>query len=262
MHGPIAVANDTPKPLLAQALEVLAELEWRRGAVGEATNLAGESVRLARAAEDTETEARALMVLGAAVGQAGESEQAMTYFEQAAKTLRGSEQTRDLTWAVAGVAYLELERANYQRAAALSEEALQLLASRNDWARAGNLQKLAFARLHLGELEKANTLLDESLLIAESLGDAHTLASYLLGKSALLARAQQPISAAQLGGAAEAAFAAIDVPLGRFEASMHDRTRDQLSEELGQRRLAQAWSEGRDMNQQDALTLARTESAS
>ena len=222
-----------------------AELEWRRNAVEEAISLAQESRRLARAVGDPSVEARALIALASALSHRGNDDAAEPCLEEAVEISRAAGIDGLLPRAIAGLGAIALVRGDYRRAADLFEGVLGLLGDRNEWARATNLEKLALARLHLGELERASALLDESATLNTELQAEAGQASNLLSRSALAAAAGDFERAARLGGAAEARFEVLSAPFGTFEQAVKERTHHRLVAELGEDRLAALWADGR-----------------
>jgi predicted ATPase/DNA-binding SARP family transcriptional activator len=241
----LAVADDIPPLLRAHALEVSAELEWRRNAVDDAILLAQRSRRLARRIGASSVEVRALIAEASALSQAGKHDVAESRLEEALTISHAAGVDGLIPRALAALGSIELIRHNFRRAVELFEEVLRLLGERNEWARAVNAEKLALGYLNLGQLEEATARLEESARLNAALEAEVGLASNLLSGSALAVESRDFELAAQLGGAAEAAFEKLAAPLGPFERAMKERTRVRLTAELGEARLVDLWVEGR-----------------
>lgn len=253
VRNALAIGGEVPAGLRSRVLEISAELERFRHDVPTAIRLATESRRLARIAKEPELEAQALVALGAALGEAGDLAAAADSLQHALTIYRRAENTYDLPRAAAYLAYIELIRFNFRRAVDLFEEVLQLVGDAHEWARAGNLEKLALAHLHLGHLSKARLLLDESQAINKTLGAEAALAHNLLTESALAAAEGHAGLAARLGGAAEAASESIPTPFDTFERGMKARTEERLVDALGHERFTELWAEGRALDLQQAF---------
>jgi len=154
--------------------------------------------------------------------------------------------------------FMALRRKDYERAAALLNEALPVARL------AGDSQSVAYmlanvgeAELGLGRCEQARKIFVESLLLFQDAG--HKIGFPLLFTAlANIARAQgDPERAARLLGAAEALREAVGIPVEPFRRADYDRDVAAVRAALSAATFAAAWAQGRAMPLEQAVAYAR-----
>lgn len=143
-----------------------------------------------------------------------------------------------------------------ERARAINEEVLSLFRKLgDDWSVATTLNNLARVLKRQGESVKAAALLNEGLVLGQQVGAPRTLVD-LVEKVAGLLVNQVPESAAQLWGAAEAYRERLGAPMEVISRRGYTEDLQCLKVRLNPAVFLAAWTEGRNMDFDEAVSLA------
>jgi hypothetical protein len=105
-----------------------------------------------------------------------------------------------------------------------------------------------------GDHAYARTLYEDSLAIAQEIGDKELIASSLEGLASVVAMQGELAWATRLWGTAEALREAIGAPLQPVEWADYEQAVTTARERLGTETFASAWVEGRAMTAEQVLT--------
>jgi hypothetical protein len=144
-----------------------------------------------------------------------------------------------------------------KRAAALHEESLALRRE------LGDNGGVAAALSHLGDVAiaeedyaRASGLMEESLQLAQELDDKQVISFCIEGLASIAVAEEAPRRAAALFGAAEALRERIGSPLPPPARAYYDRSTAAVRMALGDDAFTVAWSQGRSLTLDQAVTLA------
>lgn len=190
---------------VAYTLNALGWLARDQGALAEAEQLHRESLALYQAAGHAGGVALALNNLGWTAGMAGELQRAAVFLTESLdlRALLGDE--RACAWTLGDLGWLAREAGEQRRAADCYHQAWQRYQTLGD-RRGMALSEinLALATAELGDLSAAQRLLATAATTLLELRDQRGIARVLEAGAALALRADQPLCAAELLGAAEA----------------------------------------------------------
>ena len=105
-----------------------------------------------------------------------------------------------------------------------------------------------------GDHAFARTLYEESLTMAQEIGDKELVASGLEGLASVVAVQGELAWATHLWGTAEALREAIDAPLQPIEQADYEQAVATARDHLGEEAFASAWAQGRAITAGQALT--------
>ena len=124
-----------------------------------------------------------------------------------------------------------------------------------------HLEGMAEALCLLGKVEAARgdhafarTFYEDSLAMAQEIGDKELIASGLEGLASVVTMQGERTWATRLWGAAEALREAIDAPLQPIEWADYEQAVATVRDDLGEEAFASAWAEGRAMTAEQVLT--------
>jgi hypothetical protein len=113
------------------------------------------------------------------------------------------------------------------------------------------LRKVEAAR---GDHALANLLYEDSLVMAQEIGDKELIASGLQGLASVVAMQGERAWATRLWGTAQALCEAIGAPLQSIEWADYEQAVATARDHLGETAFASAWAEGRAMTAEQVLT--------
>jgi predicted ATPase/class 3 adenylate cyclase len=247
------------KSLAASLLLVLGIAARIRGDYERAKDLVKESLKLSQEAHDRLGIAHALLELGnASVGL----DEAKEFYEEAITLCREVGYAVRLADILGSLGYISLLEGDYPRAVVLNEEAAAL---RQEHSYKGRLEfdldNLGWAALLQGDYERARTSFGESLMLCKELGEKMIASESLEGVACISAAEGESKRAAKLFGVAEA--------LREVVGYQHDPEEDALREpylamarsQLDEGAWHEAWTEGRAMALDEAISYALEENA-
>jgi DNA-binding CsgD family transcriptional regulator len=178
-------------------------------------------------------------------------------FEESAALFRGLGNTWDVAMPIRGlgdIAYLEGDAAKagdlYQQSAALFQE------RGDEWSVAMLRTELGYAALAQRDARLATTLFTQSLLSWRRLGHRRGTVLCLAGFASVVAERGQLVEATRLLGATEAACAREAVALEPIARTTLDATVNRVRRRVSPARFEAAWTRGRGLGADEALTLA------
>ncbi|HLV78755.1 MAG TPA: tetratricopeptide repeat protein, partial [Chthonomonadaceae bacterium] len=261
---------------LEQALEINRALENQKG---EAINLGNlgtiasyqgdyaqaqayyeQFLALSRETGRRAWETRILSNLGGVALLQGNYERALSYYDQALAISREiadqAEEARTLA-NLGEVAYYQqdypLARTYYEQALALHQEMGERDGEALDRVGLGNLARMQ------GDSRRARSFYTQALQIRQQLGQKSELTILLEGFAALCTALHQPERAARLYGVAEQMRASRGEPLPPNQRQEQEENVALLRAALGERAFQSAWSEGRMLTLEQALSHALDE---
>jgi tetratricopeptide (TPR) repeat protein len=165
-------------------------------------------------------------------------------------------------WTLNHLGHAAQLRGDYQRAAQLHQESLELFQSFGArqyvgllWAR----QSLGETALGLGHLDEAARWLAQGLALSQTLSDQASIAWCVAGLGSVAAFDEEPERAARLGGAAERLRQSIGCRPAPAARATYERALDVARAQLGEDAFAATWAEGRAMSLEQAIADALTD---
>jgi predicted ATPase/class 3 adenylate cyclase len=221
------------------------------------------SLAIARELGDRDQEARELNSLGITHRLLGDFERARSLLEESAAVARSMGNNYRLAAALTNLGHVESHSGNYVRSLQILEEALKLDQEAGDmFGVTIDQQSLAATNLRLGEVQRADELLSSMLDYLAHSGDVQLIVTTVELSACISTELGDALRAALLFGAAK------DL---RLKASMPNDERSQAEIEGYFTRArttvsSEAWdaaaSAGRDLSNEEMITLLRTKSES
>jgi len=256
----------------AVAMEVRAKALWGASVMAtiqlehaRATAFAEDILTLPLAPEYQHYACIALIVLGYAARQQGETGRALALLE------RGVDLARRLghTWSIAqtlnclAIALIDRgDRGDYERAEALCEESLAMARDIGEaYGVALLLATLGRAAHRQGDEDRAARRYRESLNLYHDAGVTLHLAECLWGLAAVRAARGHPEDAARLLGAAAVMRETTGSPVSPFDRADYERDLDAVRAALGEEAFAAAWATGKTLSLEQAIADAYEEPA-
>jgi non-specific serine/threonine protein kinase len=164
---------------------------------------------------------------------------------------------RGIAIALNNLSVIARDQSDWERAAALSRESVEVFKALGDkQGVALSLVTLGAAEYHLGSQVEATALHQQSFALFSELENRRGIAD-CLEVLAMLARAQdQPVQAARLFGAAEAALEEIGSSMRPAQNPRYGAYVAEIRDNLGDDRFQAAWAEGRALRPEDAMAAA------
>jgi predicted ATPase/DNA-binding SARP family transcriptional activator/DNA-binding CsgD family transcriptional regulator len=251
---------------VATALNSLGALAVARGDNERARALLEENLAVLRKLEaegsaDTQRKRyHSLNLLGVlANNQEGDYVRGATLFEECLALARDVRDTYLIGIALSNLGYTAVLQRDYERARALSEEALALaheLGSADVDFIHETLVNLGLAALGQGERERADASFDEALAVGWKAGRKPSVINTLEGMASLAGVLGEATRAANLWGAAQAAREATGIALPPNERALHEPYLDAAHSQFGEGLWEEALAEGRAMSLEEAAEYA------
>jgi predicted ATPase/transcriptional regulator with XRE-family HTH domain len=249
----------TPGVLRAHTLQTAAMLAYRQGKWPTALQELDESLALCRSAGDQAGMARVFFDLGWITLDQGKWAEAMQHNRQSLALAQTAGDRVIVYRALTNLGWAQLCLGCPEEAAALLKEAYEL-AQQLGHTRgvAVSLVNLGWIALYAGERAEAVRLVREGLRLCHLLGEREVLAEGLEVLAATAVAAGNPRQAAQLGGAAEAIWRALQVTRSPVTHNVVSFTRTMAAagEQLTAAEFAAAWGRGQRMNLDTAASFA------
>ena len=248
-------AEQSPR-LRARALAIASDLARDQGDLEGARRCCEESLALSRELGDLQGVGRALHELGEAALAEEDFDRAVELFHEAVDAARAA--GHNGAGSIGNIGYVALLRGDYDQARELSAQATQLFRERGHQSGiAVGLAIEADAAVFQGRSVEARLLAGECLELGGELGFKEVIASGLETSAALLADGEQVELAARLAGAADALREDIDLLQTPSERRLHHRMHATLRETLGASAGEDLYDEGRQLDVEQAIALAR-----
>jgi predicted ATPase len=246
----------------AKVLYALGVLADQGGDPQRATSLLEESLELLRRASgDRVGIAQALHSLGVVARNRGDGCRAQDLLSESLELRRQLDDRAGVSATTCCLGLIAAEAGDLDQARALFEESLALDRALDDRdGIATNAVNLGYVALEQGDVDHARALLGEGLRAFEELSDQEGVVECLEEIARLSAERARPTAAVRLLAAAGALREAIDVPLTRpADHARIERRLAGLQEALGPHLFAQACSQGRELNREQAVAEALLE---
>lgn len=245
------VQTPTPAVLRAQTLQTAAMLAYRQGKWQTALQELGKSLTLYQSAADEAGMARVFFDLGWIALDQAEWAEAIHHNQESLALAQAAGDQALIYRALTNLGWAQLCQD-------CQDEAASLFGKARDLARqlghthgvAVSLVNLGWTALYTGEMAEATRLVQEGLRMCHLLGEREVLAEGLEILAATAVAAGDPWRAAQLGGAAEAIWRALQVTRLPFQhnAVSYDRTMTMVRNQLTMAEFAITWQRGQAMN--------------
>jgi predicted ATPase/DNA-binding CsgD family transcriptional regulator len=241
----------------AKALNGAGNLAHARGDLTRAAALHHEALAVRQALGDRGGIAVSLNSLANVAVDRGDYVAARALHENSLRLRRELGDRRSIAIALNNLSVIARDEGDWERAATLSRESLGLFRELGDkHGVALAMVTLGAAQYYLGSHAEATALHQQSLALFSELENKREIAE-CLEVLAMLARAQdQPLQAARLFGAAEAALEEVGSSMGPSRNPRYGTYVALLREQLGHEAFTSAWAEGRIMRLEDAIAAA------
>jgi tetratricopeptide (TPR) repeat protein len=158
---------------------------------------------------------------------------------------------------IGNLALIAFAEGDYERARELTLQATAIFRERNNQlAYAICRRNLACAALYCGDVDEARSSLREAIDICAALRYEAVFESCLRAGAAILARTNRPREAAALLGASERLLDEMRAPIEATDQQMQDETQALIRAVLDDRGTAVAWSSGKELTLDEAVSLA------
>lgn len=256
LDAALGLDGDAPLSVRAAALNTASGLACYQADLDHATQLAQESLELARRSDDRFGVANALHSLGLCAQLQEEYEHALHVYEECIALQRCINHKR-MTWTIGNLAQVVFQLGDVERAVELFDECIALDRASGNLIHHGlHLTDLGLILLVHGDDERARTRFNEALRIHREIGHVRMTPITIEGLAALAARNDEPEQAARLYGAAEALRETIALPLEDPDEWQHARHVDLARARLGDDAFVSAWAAGREMGTDEAVEYA------
>lgn len=242
----------------AKTLGAISLLSFAKGEIGRMSGLIEEALAEAHAASDEETLALLKVQKGYAATFRGDLDVAEETLTEALEITYD----RGDRWGIAPIlnalAQVAVSRGDFGQATELLRESEAALRQTEDaFTLATNLNIQATISQLEGDDGRTTALLRESVGISGALRDTWALVYGLVGIAGVAARQGDPVRAARLFGAAEALGEAASVrPSFPPTQALYERDLADVRTQLDAETFADAWTEGRAMTLEEAVTEA------
>jgi predicted ATPase/class 3 adenylate cyclase len=252
--------GEAPASLRARSHNITGMLSDMQGDYGSARHHYGQSVALWQEASDELRMSAALNNLAVTARKEGSLQEARATHERALAIRRKLGRKSYIAASLGNLGIVMRDLGDYETARTLLEESLQMnreLEERSVLAHMiGYLGTIAW---HQGDYAKARLCFAEGLTSSVDLNYRLGIMQHLEGFARIAAVQAQPIKAARLWGAAEVLSQAIEAPIPASERAEYERNIAIVRTALGEEAFAAAWTEGRAMTVEQAITYALSE---
>jgi DNA-binding CsgD family transcriptional regulator/tetratricopeptide (TPR) repeat protein len=254
----IALSRDRGDAVgLSRALRTFTRVELVQGHVERAAALAQENLTVARQVDSATDLLEVLNVAAIATLSQGDAMQAVDLLEEClarARALGDTYHSKDASvLAQLTLGGIALHQDHLERATTLLEQSLDLARAVGWQDRVAlALGALGAARRAQGDLAQARALCTEGVALAKDIGSHMGVGKNLLGLACIAADAGHLQQAARLFAAATS-WMPLSVALDPFERADYERTVAQVREHLGEAAFTLAWAQGQTFTPEDAL---------
>ncbi len=252
-----AEATEVSAPVRAKALNGAGVLAMTQGDFEAARHRYKSVLALRESLGDAAGIARAHNNLGLLALEQGDYETARVHLETALAIKHDLGDTAGCAVTLINLGNNETELGRYAEAQSRFEQSLVI------WRQQQHTFNIAISLYNLGEvlfrqqkLGAARDCFTEGLQLQQTLKHRGTIAYALVGLASIAVEERDPIRAAHLFGAAEAAREAVAAPLPASAREQYERSVAQTRTALGEAQFAEAWSEGRRMPLEKAIEKA------
>jgi tetratricopeptide (TPR) repeat protein len=258
LSHPSAKAN---KSWRAKALNTCGFIHLVCGNYQEAIQVLEEALHIARELDDIENMTWTLCRIGAVLTLQGKYTNAQPYLEEglALALEMGSEGQLAVAWCLSFFGDISLNRGEIENAESAYEESVAILrVLENQSMLALAARRLGILALRRGDLADATRLFVESLRLNQAVNHTQGIAACLAALAGAAVKQGEIVRAARLFGASEAVVEAIATPLRQSDQNEFDLNVVDVRAQLGDELIAAAWSAGRSMSLEEAISYALT----
>jgi predicted ATPase/DNA-binding CsgD family transcriptional regulator len=220
----------------AKGLYAAGEFSLAVGDIDAAKRHLTESIRVARLLGNAEVVGWCLLYLAAVAWEEGQGDVETDCIQQLVHLSRAMGNELQYSAALQRLGGIQVRTGDVAGGLVLLDEALAITGRLNEgYRRTLQLWNLAVGRMHLGELESAETAAREALELATALGAGHSLAISTECLAWIAAERRDGIKAARLLGAASEMWKSMGAPLFHKLDPYHDRCVSYARTALGPR---------------------------
>jgi predicted ATPase/DNA-binding SARP family transcriptional activator/DNA-binding CsgD family transcriptional regulator len=257
LEAALSGSGALPEIVHAKLLTGSGMLAWEQGDYASAMVLHEESLSLRRQMRDRPGVASSLNNVGLVALYIGDYERATELHEESLALRRELGDARGSAASLHNLGLVALYEGNRARSKAFMEESLSIYRElKDEWTISILLNNLGLVELYEGEHQRAVELQKESLTLRRELGDRGGVAECLEGLSGVAASKGEAARAARLWAAAESLREAIGAPPPPSHRSLYDAYLVPARSRLEDEAWGAAWSEGRAMQQEEAIEYA------
>ena len=245
---------------IASSLGNLANIAYQQGDYAQSRLLDEEGVAINRELGDKWAIARSLGNLGTAAFYEGDTVRAQTLFEESLALQRELGDTEGITYTLAFLGNTAFVRGDYAQAWRLHQETLTLRRALGDKnGIASSLGYMASVACEQRDYAQARVLLAESLTIARELGNLQEISYALDGFADIACNVGQEERSVRLWGAAAALRESFGCVPPMLDSERAERNQRAVEERLGKANFEAAWTQGRAMTLEQAVSYALTQ---
>jgi len=243
--------------LRAQALALAGEISYWRQDIGGASARWHECLDIYRELDDVKGIGEALVWVGHLAEWQGDLEKAHKQYDDGLAMSKEAKHARAVEWITRNLGRLAIKEGDHGGARMCLEESLALSEHLgNERPIITNLGYLGLNAIESGDLAAARTHLEKALTIADTLDFTVGMAANLMYFAALAAAQSHPIRALHIGGASESLAESVGAAPVNLTKPLVERWIEDSRRELGPKRSAACWAEGRAMPRERAIEYA------
>ena len=243
--------------LATRANVAASRMAWKQGDLDRGCAYADRAHAIATRSEDERLMGLATENLGIVVGH-GDMAAGRELLEESVRHYRSAADGAGLASALNNLGCAQLELGLAEAAAGVIEESLLLWReTSDDIGLAFALHTGGYAALYRGAPGEARPILEEALDLFHAMGDASGVADTVDGLAHCARAEGAPRRAAVLWGAGEALRERGGFEIQSMERRLQTSARPQVEAQLGAEELAAAWEEGRSLEVDEVVELAR-----
>ena len=256
-----AIFRDTEdKPGLARSLHFLGHAIFDQGDYAGALTNFEESLALYRDLDNPRLIYTLAGDLGLVAYHLGDYSTARTFFEDSLAHFRATHAWSGVANTLSRLGDLARLEGDYERATGIHEESLGLFRQLSEeLGIASAHHKLGQVARQYGDYQRARELFGQSLALQHSLGNKQGIIECLAGLGGTFLAEGRIRHAATLFGAVEALLETIKVPLAPADRLDYERDAAAVRSKMDEATCAAAWSEGRAMSLEQAVSFAKYE---
>jgi predicted ATPase/DNA-binding CsgD family transcriptional regulator len=252
-------SNAGTKLVHARAILGAGDLAFIQCNYQKALTLGERSLAMGRQLGDKRAIAASLGLIGRTFEWQGERDQAATLLQESLALFRELGDEWDVARILIHLGDIQLRQGNYEQANTFLEASLNLLKKLGDkWSLALALGALGENFRRQGNYQQAESHFQQGLAIYQELNNTVDVLWILQALAIRAVEQGQAKRAVHLWGAAESLREAVHAPLSFSYQSDYAPFLKSARNALGEKAFASAWTEGRSLTLEQAITLARS----
>jgi predicted ATPase/class 3 adenylate cyclase len=259
-HDALTLFRRLDKPReVAGSLGLLGWSAYRQGDLARAKTLCEEAVDTARDAGDVWALGRALIGLGAVLGDEGDHMAAAAAFEEALALQRRVDDHLGAATTLLNLGDLALHDGDAPQAKIVLEEALEHARRLGDtWTMCAAMANLGLVSLMEDEVSEASRLLSDSLVLARQMGSPYVVATVLEAMGCVAAHEKHVRRSGTRFGAAHKLRQEGGVPVTPSEERFYETFLRSIRKSQHSGEWEEGWKDGHSMSAEQAVALAAT----